>query len=491
MISRIELFNSPICWPPKQDCANETATPKKWTHIPLGLLCLATSLRESGIDVRVHDLWSFPQDEGSLLGLLSDTDAILFGLNVCSPTLDVAWRFAKFLKLNWPDTAIVAGGAHASAWPSSLISQDSPFDFVISGEGEEALLHLVQYLSDAHRDMRGPGKLVIASQGISSLVRNHCPDLSFLEMGKYLSARREIPIVTSRGCEFLCGYCAISQIYGTQVHHKPALNIIKEVERYRRDYKCDQFKFISENFISRDKNAFLNTLSTLHDISPAIRWRCQLRVDNLSVSDIQSLAHSGCCGVLFGVDTVSERSQHLAGRKVDLGHIANIAESLCEMGIKTQAVFIIGFPNETLTEMTDTIRFAIALRRLGADEITFFPLMLFPGTPLWHAYGEKMLFGALPITRSSLPDLMASESYFENYSLIPEPVSPADNERIAMVMSVIRYAYQAIETQSDISVNDLALYLRDHRQAWQIFSELAWSLKQQAYLGMQRDGFSA
>ncbi|MFT3890014.1 MAG: cobalamin-dependent protein [Anaerolineales bacterium] len=106
---------------------------------PLGLLYLATWLNQHGYEAHVLDLSSIQPEVWEQKIEWAD----VYGFSTFSTsyhrTLDI---LALVKKVN-PNAVTVAGGPHATALPEDVKRY---FDFVVVGEGEQAMLHLMESL---------------------------------------------------------------------------------------------------------------------------------------------------------------------------------------------------------------------------------------------------------------------------------------------------------------------------------------------------------
>jgi len=106
----------------------------------------------------------------------------------------------EFFQKYFPTAIMVFGGAHASARPDDFSYLNSPYDYVIIGEGEAPLYNLVIDSVTKH-DI----PVLIKSEPISDL--NDLPELDFSIFDKYIEYFKHLSISLSRGCPFNCHFC--------------------------------------------------------------------------------------------------------------------------------------------------------------------------------------------------------------------------------------------------------------------------------------------
>lgn len=92
----------------------------------------------------------------------------------------------------------VVGGYHPSAVPADFIFENSPFDFIVRGEGEAALLDICM-----GRIKRQDESVII--QGLPLNLNNPVP--ACWKEYEYFKTGRHKSIYLSRGCSFSCAFC--------------------------------------------------------------------------------------------------------------------------------------------------------------------------------------------------------------------------------------------------------------------------------------------
>lgn len=425
---------------------------------------------------------------------------ILFGINICSPGLAASWRLAEFIRKQWPHSYIVAGGSHPTGSPESLLHESSPFHFVVQGSGEKAIILIAEALSSANIiTPQCPGLFVndwvfqvseVDKKSTTGRLEGSIseantllpvPDYSLFDTEKYLNVRPELPVYTGKGCIFRCRYCSIAAVLGSEMNRRPIPEVIAELEKRNEEYGCTSFKFITEDLVSGNKSYFRELVSALYRHPIPFRWRCQLRIDSLKPDDISLMAEAGCEEILFSIDAVYERAQMLSGRRVRLAKIMAMARLVVESGMNPQVSFILGFPGETEGEALETLNFAIEMANIGVNQVTFWPLLLFPGTALWKDFGNGELFGGLQTPSSWLGKHGSLDEYLEKYGMVPEPQDETDAKRIARVIEYVALGYRSCTDKKALTASSLGILLSESagRREWITNSLL--ELKAEAY----------
>src|SRR4029077_14180650 len=111
---------------------------------PLGLLAVATPLLRAGYSIQLIDSTITPNYKKRVLEEVKD--ALCLGISlVTGPMIRETVEIARAVKEWNPDFPVILGGWHASLLPKQTL-EASYIDIVVKGQGEEALLDVVQHL---------------------------------------------------------------------------------------------------------------------------------------------------------------------------------------------------------------------------------------------------------------------------------------------------------------------------------------------------------
>jgi radical SAM superfamily enzyme YgiQ (UPF0313 family) len=188
-----------------------------------------------------------------------------------TPYAETALATAVAIKRALPDSPIVVGGHHATAFPRQMLACKA-IDFVIRGEGEAAMVQLAKALDQraALDDVPGlaryhdNGDLNITPPAVikdTTQLPNPALDLidqHFYRRGKTPSAQ----IAATRGCPFHCTYCACGSKGWTPYRRRPLQQLIEELDSIIFGAGARFIDFEDEN-LSLERNWFLRLLRTI------------------------------------------------------------------------------------------------------------------------------------------------------------------------------------------------------------------------------------
>ncbi len=327
------------------------------------LLLLGTMLRKQGHNVKVVHMVADNVDRASFQGILRQTRPDIVGFTVSTYQTAMTRLLSMDAKARNPNTVTVAGGSHPSALGADFLKDFPCVDVSVYGEGESALTQLC--LDDNLRNIRGihyrglrRGDVVTnlpqplpANDALDALP---FPDKSLIDFGRYsglfpVGRRPCMFVMSSRGCPYQCSFCSKS-IYGNTLRLRSPENIIGEVERLYWDWGVREIHFGDDTFnANRGWASDLLDLVIKRGLHRKLVFRVALRV-NEKILDMELLRHLKAAGVWFiyyGVENGDQGMLDRMGKGITVAEIERAFKMTHEVGLKTEAFFIIGLPGET------------------------------------------------------------------------------------------------------------------------------------------------
>ncbi len=273
---------------------------------------------------------------------------------------------SKKIKEKYPDKMIVFGGsATINELGKKILKIFNRIDFIVSGEGEEALFLLS---SNFNNYKNIPGLIYRKNKNIVWNINNNYLNLDFLpfldfssyyhdlnntsdEIQQYHKIFGRIPIELSRGCWWNnCTFCNISA-YNKKYREKSIDRFVKELIFLSDKYKILEFQIIGNTLpINNYKKLCKDIIETGKDLSLYIESRAGV----LNSSDYSLLKKAGFKHIQTGVETLS--SNYLKKMNKGTKIIDNIfALKYCkENHIKNSYNFITNYPNEEKIDFVET-----------------------------------------------------------------------------------------------------------------------------------------
>ena len=402
--------------------------------LPLGLLAMASFLKEHGYNVKVAD---FCVSRKKLSHYLKNFTPDVVGATMMSPmSIPHCIELSRYFKeLRIP---FVVGGAVPTCCPEPALIE-GVVDFIILREGESTFLELLQKLEkgeDGH-DVAGlaylgdDGKVVInperPQQDLCALPRL---DFSFVTPKAYFQhypgTARCLYLHTSKGCEGNCGFC-FNPHFNKSIHRtRNADTVCEEIRELVTKYNADGFYFCDAHFGS-DKEHLLELCAKLKAVNLPFTWGCQMRI-GVSREELQAMYDAGCRSIMFGVETGSPKMQKKINKNLDLSAVPKHFDDCREIGIATIAGIVLGLPGEGEKELQETIDLCFRMKPNITAMGFFVP---FPTIHLWDE-----VFNAGKVT---MPDSLMG--YLEWFTLESGNKAYGDvpNKELRVVQNFFRF----------------------------------------------------
>lgn len=292
----------------------------------------------------------------------------LIGISVASTNqLIAALTIAKKIKNSNSNTKICLGGAVLPYMYESI--KNTPlffefFDYVILGEGETALLKLVQHLQ-RKCNIEDVPNIFYTNDGV--VVENHLKtyenihklpviDYQIISWEQYWASKRMISYLASRGCYWnKCSFCGLTSNYGQKYRTKSADKIVDDLEMLCRINKSNFIVFNDEALTAFE----IKTISEeILKREVKIYWSCLCRLDKQHNIEIFELAYSAGLRIIsFGLENGSQRILEMMNKGIDLGVAEKVIRDSSKAGIWNNIYLMLGFPGETREDIQCTMDF--------------------------------------------------------------------------------------------------------------------------------------
>ncbi len=337
---------------------------------------------------------------------------ILAGFSICFGQLTSSLYYIREVKKRAPTLKIIVGGsACAGDMGQSLLNCFPEIDFVIRGEGELPLVHLIKSLTGTQGDSRMvsiPGLVsrhnVLPDQEISQI--SNLDELPVPEYDDYFNQVRslrtnktflpKIPMEISRGCWWRksvnpegasgCAFCNLNlQWHGYRA--KSLNRTISEIDSLTKKHKILSVSFMDNLLPSKGQKELFEGIKKLKN---DFRLFAEIR----ATTPVETLASMGAAGmheVQVGIESLSTSLLKKLNKGTSVMDNMEIMKNCETPGLPDlTGNMILNFPLSDNDDIADTIwnlEFARPFRPIKGV-----PFWLGYGSPVWqmpHAYGLK------------------------------------------------------------------------------------------------------
>lgn len=319
---------------------------------PLGIGFLISILRNAGHKVFFIDNYLQPEnflDKGFLWKNKIDFVGIQANTICFRDTLRMLHTMQYLRQKGKWNGKIIVGGPHTTVAPDTI---PEFVDYVVQGEGEQALLDIVEGRVDS-RFVRYP--IIENLDDLPMPAWDYFVRLPYNWSVDWFDKQPVFTMNTSRGCPFSCTFCSVGSIWGRQYTYFSASRLVHDIEFLVQQYGVKGIYFREDNF-TLNRKRLLEFCNLLLEKKLDISWACETRVNTIDRETITLMHQSGARAFYFGVESGSQRILDFLKKGITVDQIRD-AFALCqETGIKTAASVIIGVPSETNEDWVKTER---------------------------------------------------------------------------------------------------------------------------------------
>ena len=388
---------------------------------PLGLLSIGTYLKQNGHDVKIYDRCV---NKTKLRVILNEFDPHIVGISVMSSRgLKDAIKVSKEIKKSGKT---VVWGGQLPSMQTELVLENDYVDIVSLGEGEITWKELADCYENKRNlsDVSGiaykiNGKPVFnACRDFSDLRDMPISDWSLIDVPKYmqtyLGCKKMMYIYSSKGCPCRCAFCSNVNFHKSTHRKRPNEYVIEEIKHLIDNYGLDGV-FFSDELWCIKKSDMLDFCQRIHDNSLDFHWGVQLRIGIFNEDDFQTMYDAGCRWIFFGVESGSSEMLEKIHKNIDKDKIKPTIEALKKIGITSICSYIIGFPDETVEQLKDTVKL---INDTDANLTPIYHFTPLPGTELYNEMISKNRYKPAN-NLLDLSKVIATESVGNNLSGVP------------------------------------------------------------------------
>lgn len=385
------LLNSPIFW--------DSTTEKEQYLSPLGLGYIATSLSQSGIDVKLVDCTKNHLSAVEIVHMINSSQPDCLGINIFTQNYDIV----KFIieSISFPCECYIGGQSVKSLYSEILQWNTQSILKIIIGEGELIIPALVLGTCTQFPEYSDSRKSVYRINQLSPYFPKNISDI-YIDR-KFLDEELltnhygdfEAAIVTSRGCYYDCAFCGGARSLNSDIpiRLRSEESIRAEIEEIISLYpQVQSIRILDDLFLRNTKSAdeAINIFTTF----PQLSWRGMIHALSLlhDKDKFFALKSSGCRELFMGIESGSETVRSQINKKGSSSDVIQAATNILESGIDLKGYFIYGFPGETKADFDRTFELAARIADIaqvtpGSFRTSVFQFRPYHGTKLY-----KLLF---------------------------------------------------------------------------------------------------
>lgn len=364
------------------------------TDLPLGPLSISAYLKKfQDVEVKLLDfnaevnaLTSVPFDSFKDLcrhffKQIKEFDPDFVGVSsLFSPSFANFMDCGVMAKDVWPNSVVVGGGNIPTNSYEQIYKdmQCTSFDGLCFGEGEKPMLGLLQ--SDNPRDYMAQSSTWITrnkvlGKELFSPKHDFIEDLDEIPFFDYdlcdiekhevnqvvasyhnLDKTRGFHVMTSRGCPFLCTFCASHRTHGRSMRYHSLDRVKEDFSRLVSKYNAETVIFQDDHLMA-DSDRVYKILDIVKSLNLHSVYQNGLTLYALDRPMLEAFWGAGVRHLVLPVESGSEKVLKKQMRKpLKMKISVRVATDCRDLGIYTNSNILIGMPGETKEDLEDARR---------------------------------------------------------------------------------------------------------------------------------------
>lgn len=335
----------------------------------LGIEYLKSALVQSGYDTHIIDAWLNELDVDEVFEeIIKDKDNILFVgissyMSNTAPTIELIDKIKKVDK----NIKIVCGGFGPTFYPQQYLEANS--DYIIRGEGEEAICELAQCISKNEEPIgiknigyMKSGNIVLNNMRCLTDDLDSLPFPSRDTINVVLDKKSSVNMVTARGCSGNCEFCSVISFFrlsnGKVWRTRSIENIVDEIELLYKS-GVTHIKMVDDSFVdgTRDEKWCCDFADEIEKRGISVKLRGQIRTDKITDSILKDLKRAGFFSFACGIENGSQTALSRMNKKATLEDNKKALELFKKYGYIVQMGYILFDKDTTFEELEENYEF--------------------------------------------------------------------------------------------------------------------------------------
>lgn len=372
--------------------ANGIAYNSLSTDLPLGPISISAYLKKF-IDVNVtlldfnaeiNAMSEFPYDSfleccEDLLRK-SDTCPDFIGVSsLFSPSFHNFLDCGRAAKEIFPNAIVLGGGNIPTNSYDHIYSKLNCefFDGLCFGEGEKPMLNLLS-AKDPMEYLESSDSWITKSKSSPKFkpVHDYIEDLDEIPFFDYeicdfekhasnqvaassfhnVEDKRGFHVMTSRGCPYLCTFCASHKTHGRKMRYHSMERVREDLSKLVEEYNAGTIVFQDDHLMA-DKDRVLAILDTVKSLGVESLYQNGLTLYALDRPMLEAFYDAGVRHLVLPVESGSEKVlKHQMRKPLKLRISQRVAQDCRDLGIYTNSNVMIGMPGETKEDLEEGLR---------------------------------------------------------------------------------------------------------------------------------------
>lgn len=354
--------------------------------IPLNFVYLGGAARQAGLEAEIYDAMTKDHGYPEIEKRFRESMADYVASTAITATVNDAIKTLELVKQVKPGTVTILGGIHPTFMYEEVLNSSASVDYIVLGEGEITLYHLLSVLEVGGDPTTVPG---IAFRQGDKIVRT--PERCFMESLDDLPAAWDLldwqdytyhfipdsrlgAISTSRGCDRDGIFCTQQKFWNKTWRARDPDRVATELEHLYTTYGVTVF-LIADEYPTRDRERWETLLDAVIAKELPVYLLLETRARDI-IRDreiIWKYRKAGIVYISIGIQATDQATFDFIGNEMVVDESKQALDLIHEQGIVSEASFMLGFPDESSPSVKSTYQLAQHYNPDNANFLSFTP----------------------------------------------------------------------------------------------------------------------
>lgn len=232
-----------------------------------------------------------------------------------------------------------------------------------------------------------------------------------LKVGHGPVSDRYVAVLSSRGCPYPCTFCIVPDMTGRRWRGKAPGPFVDELEALVGRLGVTEFHFEDVNSTVAKKR-MIAICQEIRRRNLKIHWKLVsgIKIETIDEETLRHMAAAGCRYLSFSPESGSPRVLKMMKKCFDHEKALHLVGVMADLGIHSQACFVLGYPGESNEDRRMTEEFVRKLVGAGLEEIALFVFTPVPGSEAFDLIDGYQSYSELsfsPTWRSDYREIAA------------------------------------------------------------------------------------
>src|SRR5262249_8971018 len=158
-----------------------------------------------------------------------------------------------------------------------------------------------------------------------------------------------------RGCPYACTFCSTNDFFRRKFRLRSPARVLTDMRILATTFGVREFELVHDMF-TIDRRRVVQFCDAMLASGEDFKWACSARTDCVDDELLSLMARAGCVSIFFGVEAGSAHIQKTINKHLDIESAMHVVDKAEDLGMRSTVSLITGFPEETDSDLRETLR---------------------------------------------------------------------------------------------------------------------------------------